>query len=317
MRTRTCSYRIGKLHAKRDCERGDYQFVFQWFLWTPFGLHMRLAVLLTCHNRAAQTLLCLQRLRAAINCVSVDVMIYLVDDGSVDGTTQTVAANFPEVEIIPADGSLYWGGGMRLAYHQAKRQNFDAYLWLNDDVILFDSALTNILNMYRDYERSTGYQAVITGWTIDERTRTPTYGGLISKSKLFPLRLTLAATSGAKDICSTMNGNVVLIPSLVYSTVGDIDPEFPHLMGDIDFGFRVTQAGIPILSCSNSAGTCGWNEPSDGQRRLSLADRIKTAVGVKRFPLRAWLKFTRRHGGVLWPAAFISPYLKAVLGVIK
>jgi hypothetical protein len=35
--------------------------------------------------------------------------------------------------VLGGDGSLFWNGGMRLAYADAMRSDFDYYLWLNGD----------------------------------------------------------------------------------------------------------------------------------------------------------------------------------------
>jgi hypothetical protein len=36
-------------------------------------------------------------------------------------------------------------------------------------------------------------------------------------------------------------------------------------------------------------------------------------LGRKGLPVRSWLRFTRKHGGVLWPMYFVWPYAKLLL----
>ena len=54
--------------------------------------------------------------------------VYLVDDGSRDGTSRSVAVRFPQISILEGDGSLFWNGGMRKAFAQRLPKVFDGYI---------------------------------------------------------------------------------------------------------------------------------------------------------------------------------------------
>src|ERR1044072_5261743 len=103
----------------------------------------KIAVLLTCFNRKEKTLTCLDALKKAIGALSFDVSvaIYLVDDGSTDGTAASVLSRFPEVNLIHGSGNLFWAGGMRLAWETALKAEMDYFLLLNDDTYLYESSL--------------------------------------------------------------------------------------------------------------------------------------------------------------------------------
>jgi GT2 family glycosyltransferase len=85
---------------------------------------MRLAVLMTCFNRKEMTLEALRSLFSQKQVEDLNVTVYLVDDGSRDGTSQAVAERFPRVSILQGDGSLFWNGGMRKAFAEALTANF-------------------------------------------------------------------------------------------------------------------------------------------------------------------------------------------------
>jgi len=96
-----------------------------------------IAVLITCHNRLEKTKACIHSFYNSILPENYLFDIFLVDDGSTDGTSETIKKEFEQVNVIQGNGNLYWAGGMRLAWQTAlQKQKFDAFLLLNDDVIL-------------------------------------------------------------------------------------------------------------------------------------------------------------------------------------
>ena len=104
----------------------------------------QLAVLITCYNRRQSTLSCLEALyNQSVEDVKLDV--YLVDDGCTDGTGEAVRSRFPEVRVVAGDGNLYWCGGMRVAFSEAMKGDYDYYFWLNDDTVLLPGALQGLL----------------------------------------------------------------------------------------------------------------------------------------------------------------------------
>ena len=101
---------------------------------------MRIAVVMTVFNRRAMTLACLEALRTQqVPDGTVDV--FVVDDGSTDGTAQAVVQHHPDVRLLHGDGQLYWNGGMRLALAEAMEGDYDYYLWINDDTRLDDDGV--------------------------------------------------------------------------------------------------------------------------------------------------------------------------------
>jgi GT2 family glycosyltransferase len=215
--------------------------------------------------------------------------VFLVDDGSTDGTSAAVMEKFPDVKIIRGTGNLYWNRGMRLAWSEAAKEDFDYYLWLNDDTMLFETALADMLNC----ASITNEKALICGTTKSAINGTITYGGR-SKTK------GLLEPNNQLQQCDYFNGNCVLVPRDVYKVVGNLDYIFSHSTGDWDYGLRAAKAGIKSFISFYYIGTCEkhdslpkWCSPS-----IRLKDRIKafqTPLAVN--PVQHF-QFDLRHNGL-------------------
>ena len=276
---------------------------------------IRIAVLMTCFNRKTMTIEALESLFSQRQVEDLDVAVYLVDDGSRDGTSQAVAERFPQISILQGDGSLFWNGGMRKAFAHALAKGFDGYIWFNDDTLLDNDALHRLIACSNKAAESWG-AAIVVGSIRDPHTGERSYGGVRRSASWFRLDFIPQLPDQLEPIgCDTMNGNFTLIPAVVASRLGNLDSAFQHQLGDFDYGLRARKAGIPVVIAPGYFGHCSDN-PTDGTWRdpsQSLAQRWRHLLSPKGAPFGAWLLYTRRHFGWRWPLYAISPYVKTLL----
>lgn len=271
-----------------------------------------IAVVLTCFNRREKTAACLRAIkrqaeRIADRCV---LRVIVTDDGSTDGTSEMLAAQFPRATVIRGDGNLFWSGGMREAFGRALQEGHDFYLWLNDDVELFPRCLETLLDTHEALQAETRRVGIVVGSMCNGQGEF-TYGGLIRKVNNF----IHVAPSDIAQPCDTLNGNCVLIARGVAERVGNMDSAFRHGIGDMDYGLRATKVGIPIRVMPGFAGCCihdHWIAGSYLDRSLSLSVRWKKITSAKGLAPYAWWIYSRRHFGWLWPAYWVWPYVKVV-----
>ena len=271
---------------------------------------------MTCHNRRDKTLACLAALHACTLPSNYHLTVYLVDDGSSDGTSESVMADYPGVILLRANGDLYWNGGMRLAFAQAISHGYDYYLWLNDDTLLFSDALLRLFNCADNQSRQCfGRADIVVGATCDAVSGELTYGGLISRSWWRPHNYVRAPVSLLVQSCKTQNGNCVLIPAAVANVVGNLDVAFIHALGDWDYGFRARRAGFSIWLAPGFIGTCSLNKPVQDSPTVakSIKYQLKRLLSPKGLPPKAWLTFVSRHYGVFWPVYLFRPYFTVVI----
>lgn len=264
-----------------------------------------IATLITVYNRREKTLKCLRNLikQKLPNDFLLD--IYLTNDGCTDGTPEAVRSEFPQVHIIEGNGSLFWNRGMYAAWCEAEKGNYDYYLWLNDDTFLFENSLNNLIDTAQ-----TDLGTIIVGVTIDSKQSKITYGGWGQRGLIKDLSST--------ERCITFNGNIVLIPKSVFSVLGKNDPYFRHTLGDLDYGLRATEHGIPIKACPTISGICDthnsipkWKDP-----QVNLIKRLKYLYSTGGNGSNPWEQFyfrKRHYGRVPAIIILISSHLHAII----
>jgi len=259
---------------------------------------IKTAVILTVYNRREVTLQGLRSLYSAIGFLqkkqpeaNYKFDIYMTDDGCTDGTGEAVRKEFPDVHIIQGDGTLYWSGGMRKAWQTAIDSGIEYgfYLWFNDDADLYEDALVTMFNS----EKEAGGNAIISGAFCDKEGRV-SYGGRNKRQNI------LEPNGELQSIC-LMNGNLVIIPSIVLNDIGIIDDIYIHSLGDWDYGCRASESGYDVFL---SAKYVGRTERHDGDtepflnKKYNLGKRFKLLYSDMHSPVKSFV-FCKRHFGLL------------------
>lgn len=247
-----------------------------------------IAVLITVHNRKNKTLTCLEKLFAQTLPDRHILEVYLTDDGCTDGTPEAIRKLYPQVNIINGDGSLYWNRGMYRAWQEAAKKNYDFYLWLNDDTYLYDGSLACLLEASLSKQDT----AIIVGATESSDHKAMTYGGEDCDGKLQPV-------DGILSEIVTFNGNIVLIPALVYARLGNLNHYYIHNRGDTDYGIRAMKAGLKSFQAGKVLGMCNrdclisWRKLPN----LPLSERIKLILSHKGYKHNEMFHlYHRQHG---------------------
>lgn len=274
---------------------------------------VQIAVLMACFNRKEKTLNCLhslfnqQRLGREYS-----VKVYLVDDGSTDGTGIAVAASFPDVTIIKGDGKLFWNRSMHLAWEEAAGGNYNAYLWLNDDTYLYEGALAEMLYA----AKQTKFGAIICGCTESPNKKGElTYGGGNHIGKTYISNY----PDGTVSACDIINGNCVLVPQKVFEQVGNLDWRFNHGIGDNDYSLRAKKLGIISYTTSHFIGSCARHAtlPKWCLPQVNLKNRLKNLYSPLGNPPNQYFVFERRHFGLVTAIKhYFSVHLRVIVPIL-
>jgi GT2 family glycosyltransferase len=252
-----------------------------------------IAVLMACFNRKEKTINCLRALSKQQLDKNYILQVYLLNDGSTDGTGEAVKKEFPSVKIINGDGSLYWNRGMHTAWKVAAIENYDYYLWLNDDTNLYPYAVKEMLSAALLKES----KAIICGCTESPKIKGQlTYGGGKHRGKVYISNYPY----GIVAPCDIINGNCVLVPKYVFEKVGNLDWTFSHSIGDNDYSLRSKKKGISSFTAAQFIGTCAKHDslPKWCLPQIPIKDRIKNLYSPLGNPPKQYFIFERRHFGL-------------------
>jgi GT2 family glycosyltransferase len=247
-----------------------------------------IAVLIACHNRKPKTLKCLNILLKQDLASGLSLDIYLVDDGSTDGTGEAVRVAFPEVHVIPADGSLFWSRGMHVAWQHASRADADFYLWLNDDTYLLSGCIQQLLVTWGQYAARGKESCIVVASCRDPDTGEHSYGGEICAGRPDCFTPVLPDPASAKE-CHTFNGNCVLVPKATFKILG-LMRTFQHATSDTDYGLFAIRHNLPVVIAPGYLAECNVNHTfkcfrtSWRNRALPRGERWRLLVARKGLP---------------------------------
>jgi GT2 family glycosyltransferase/glycosyltransferase involved in cell wall biosynthesis len=102
----------------------------------------RVAVVVPVYNKLPLTL----RFLASFQEVDYpNFTLFLIDDGSTDGTVKEVGGRYSEVVVLKGDGQLWWSGGTNLGVRHALQAGYDFVLTINNDTVVRPDFLSKLV----------------------------------------------------------------------------------------------------------------------------------------------------------------------------
>ena len=276
---------------------------------------MRIETLSTCHNRRQKTLQALADLHAQELPKGVEMGHTMVEDGSTDGTREAIEEAFPDVEVVPGDGDLFWAGGMRLGWERSvKHKEFDYLFVYNDDIKLKHNAVDHLLgtaNLFLELGGETAH--AVSGAFTDSNGGGATYSGAIKSSIWHPFRVKRVEPPNEGFIfVDTMNMNGVLISRSALKKVGFLSDFFKHSGADFEFGLKLNRSGGKVLLAASYIGFCDRNsgKGTSSESGISLYESYRRLLGPKEQPPMERFKYCKKYSTFLLPILWASPYVK-------
>jgi N-acetylglucosaminyl-diphospho-decaprenol L-rhamnosyltransferase len=192
---------------------------------------------------------CLDSLRAHPPALPMHVVV--VDNASGDGTAEMVAGGYPEVDLVAAPANLGFAAATNLG---ARRGRAGYLLALNPDTAVTGGALDTVIDALEAEPRAAvaGPRLVTEDGSLDHAAKrsfpTPlsALGHFTGIGRRLGARGRLAAyrapevESGPVD---AVNGAFMLIRRTAFDQAGGFDEGYWMYMEDLDFSYRIAQAG--------------------------------------------------------------------------
>lgn len=276
----------------------------------------RIAVLLTCFNRKEKTLSALTAIFDAQKELkeNVDLTIYLTDDGSSDGTGDAIRQQFPSVKVLQGNGELYWAGGMRNSWKAALKNDYDAYLLMNDDTDVHEGFLEELIETDAYCKKTYGKHGIYIGTTTDGITKKISYGGSVFTNKFLAKYIRVIPNKETPQECELGNANILLAHKDVVEKIGILSEGFIHGMADFDYTLKARKADIPVLITPNILGVCtnDHTNPYLTFHQLSFKERVKKLYHPIGLDFKSQLHYMKRNFLYRLPLVFIAGWLKVI-----
>lgn len=214
---------------------------------------MELSVIIVNYNVKHFLEQCLHSVQKAAG--KLDVEIFVVDNNSVDGSSQLVKEKFPGIFLIENKQNL----GFAKANNQAVRQAKGRYiLLLNPDTVVEEDTFRKVIAFMDEHPEAGGLGVkMIDGkgnFLPESKRGLPTprvaFSHMSGLSRLFPRSKSLGKyhmTYLDKDSIHEVDvlaGAFMLLRKEVLDTVGLLDETFFMYGEDIDLSYRITKAGF-------------------------------------------------------------------------
>jgi GT2 family glycosyltransferase len=273
---------------------------------------IRIEIVAPVHNRRELTLQCLRSL-SRIDSAGLDVHIVIVDDGSTDATSDAIREQFPSVELVQGDGSLWFTEGTNVGIRAALKHHPNYVLLINDDSVFDPKFLSYMIETAETNPRSVVGPLLLL-WDQPHKVfqTSPVWDTWRGGWRHWYKQTVWTVPQKAWKV-DLIVGNCVLVPAAAINEVGLMDSRrFPNF-GDAEYTPRLKKQGWELLIDPRSRVFCQPNTTPARIRKLDIRQKAgalfldaKNIHNLRRRFYAYWYGAPTKPAGVLAFVTFLA-----------
>jgi GT2 family glycosyltransferase len=233
----------------------------------------KIAIVAPVHNRRDLTLLCLKSIKK-LNSEGLEIMTFIVDDGSTDGTSEEIKKVFPDTEIIQGAGDLWFTEGTNVGVRKALEWDPDHVLMINDDQVFDSDCVRSMVETAERYPRSV-VGSLLLLWDTPHRLfqLAPKWSVMWGGWRHWHQQTIWTVPDVPWEV-GLIVGNCVLVPRAAIEECGLMDSKrFPNF-GDAEYTPRLKRNGWKLIIDPRARVFCQPNTIPPRVGKMSLRQKL-------------------------------------------
>jgi len=212
---------------------------------------MKIATLIVTYNRLQNLSECVESiLRGTV----IPEQIFIVDNGSQDGTAKWIKEKFHGIEVIALDKNLGPAGGAETGQRYIYEKGFEAIWAIDDDAKVHKDALKKILETFNKLVEKGKNDFLLTSVIYGDNNLSLPFYNLLLYNHTFGLTKRIDPEEYKKDCFEVNIASMcgLFIPRKVFAKSGFVKGEFFGWYDDTEFILRAQKNGFKILAVPQS-----------------------------------------------------------------
>ena len=207
---------------------------------------IKIGIVTPVHNRREITLMCLRSL-ARVKRDFIEIYTGIVEDGSSYGTSEAIEKEFPDIEIIKADGNLWFTEGTNVGARAVLKHNPKYVLMINDDQIFDEDAIQSMVETAEKNPRSVVGSLLLLWDTPHKLFQVSPRWEISSGGWRHWAHQTIWTIPSKPWKVGIIVGNCVLVPAQAIEEEGLMDSKRYPNFGDAEYTPRLRKKGWQLL----------------------------------------------------------------------
>lgn len=265
-------------------------------------------IIIPVHNRKSTTLKCLETLKSNGDLGRYYVVV--VDDGSIDGSSEAITEQYPDVIILQGDGNLWWTGAINLGMKYAHENGAKCIVWLNDDTLPVSGAVPLLVQKCHNLS-----PCILSGQSYESGDlQVKTYGGQL---RGLWNHYKVQANPNEFIECDSTGGNLVCLPIKVIDDIGYLPSQkLPHYQADVVYTWKAKRSGYSVAVVGSAISICPFNSSNSSWLLGSVSSQeiwYSFTSPKSPFYYKGYWNFCLEFWGLWGIIVFLKPYIRLML----